>query len=361
MLAAELAEPVSRVLAEMQRLATSLTRQRIDMRSVMTFDQALAAGGRAVAAGALRGPSRPLLRPRFVRVLRVPANLIATSGYCGTANGPTGPDANYAPPGTPGFYQPEPSVQCVWIVVLGNTPSEIAYWITGSGGVARVRELLDANPDKTRTGTPGTPSYNFASLVPGEKLKLPKAWNQFMARHPTRNVLVWGSRGGVYPVGPTPAAPPPSASDFANDLPPGAITAAKVRLGTWGRAEKVAGWAYPGQFDLNDTLDEAFRAAVRAFQLWSVGRGATLRTDGAFDEPTATALATYMPSSVPVPDVKLPPVDGKLPPVDDKLPLPPVDGKLPPVLTPPAQKDTGDSAAPLLLLGLAAVAFGALK
>lgn len=356
-LARELAEPTARVLAVAGELASRVTGKPIAMNEMMTFDQALAAGGRASAAGALRGPSRMLGVPRFARVVRVPVRYVAQGCHgCGEASGPTSPASGYKPPGTPGYYRVPAAAQSVWSISAGDTPSEIAYWITGSGGVARVRELLDANPEKKRTGTPGTPSYNFASFMVGTTVKIPKAWNQFTATNPAGGYLVWGSKGGVYPEAPAGPTPTPSPGDFVSTLPAGAITSAKAKLGTWGIAEKVPGWAYPGPYDMNDAVDEAFRAAVRAFQVWSNARGAKLREDGAFDQPTAAALLAYVPTGggtwptgvpiVPWPSKELLP-DGKVPAPEDVPPM--INGVLPPQPVP----KKSDSAAPLLLLALA--------
>ena len=371
-LAAELGEPTSRVVDIARELASRVTGRQIDMNSSMTFDQALAAGGRASAAGALRGPSRPLMRPVFRRVVRIPAHYFKGAGSChgcGTAGGPSGPSKNYMPPGTPGYYRVPPTVQTYWTIEAGETPSEIAYWVTGSGGVARVRELLDANPEKARTGTPGTPSYNFASFVVGTSVKLPKSWNVYVAKDPKGVSLVWGTRGGVYPEAPAAPAPAPSTpGDFVSTLPAGAITSAKLKLGAWGMSEKIPGWAYPGPYDVNDAVDEAFRAAVRAFQQWSNGRGAKLREDGAFDQPTALALTAYAPSSAPVssswptgvpivpwPSKELTPsLPGVPPAVVPPAVVPP--GVVPPAIKPAPKSDGG--AAPLLLAALAAKVFG---
>lgn len=378
MLAAELGEPTARVVSVARELASRVTGRQIEMTETMTFDQALAAGGRASAAGALRGPSRPMMRPTFRRVVRVPVRYVG-SGLChgcgGTAQGPTGPSVAYKPPGTPGYYRVPAAVQCLWTVEAGETPSEIAYWITGSGGVARVRELLDANPEKPRTGTPGTPGYNFASFKVGESIKLPKTWNVYLV--PGSSVgaksLIWGSRGGVYPEAPAAPAPAPVPGDFVSTLPDGAITAAKGKLGAWGLAEKIPGWAYPGPYDLNDAVDESFRAAVRAFQQWSNARGAKLREDGTFDQPTAAALVAYAPASSSWPTgVPVTPWPSKdltpSPPSSDwptGVPVVPWPSKeltpstpgLPSVPKPVPKK--GDSgAAPILLAALAAKVFG---
>lgn len=347
-LARELAQPVAHVRATMRALASRVTGRPIPhVSDVDTMDRLLAIGGRASAAGSMRGASVPL------RLGRHRLNLPHCRCHAGEAAGPTGP--NYAPPGTPGYYRVSPLDQCWYTIEAGDNPALIAYWITGAGTLARVRELLDANPDLPKTGTPGTWSYNFASFNPGNKIKLPKAWNLYLALQPKGGGYTYGSKGGVYPE--APAAPPPappvaSTDDWLLTAPAGTVAAAKAKLGAWGTAEKIAGWAYPGLYDMNDTVDEAFRKAVASFQAWANARGAGLRSDGRFDKPTAERLAAYVPGAVPTPPGTLPPI---VPPA--LPPLPPIV----PVKFEPGETENESSGAVGAVLLLALAGFFLLK
>lgn len=341
-LAAELAEPVGQVIVTMCELAQRATGRSVPMPQPSdTFDQVLASAGRPSAAGSFGGRSQPLhmmvptptvleaaiiRRPdlagaawvrrwRKINRTAVLGTMRHTAGLC-TANGY--PSPNYKPPGTPGLYRMDPDINCRWTVEAGDNLSTFAYWITGQGTPARVGEIIAANPTKKTVGTPGSPSHNFASLVVGEKIYVPRAWNQFISENGG-----WGSKGVPFPVRPAaepiPSSPTPGGTTYAATLPLGAIAAAKVQLGTWAQKEKIPGLsAYPSAFDLNDAIDEAFKAAVRSFQQWSVARSVTLRTDGVFDAATDAALKAYVvgladPAKVPPPVVATDPT--KLPPL----------------------------------------------
>ncbi len=77
-----------------------------------------------------------------------------------TPSAPGGGGGNVVPAG-PGRY----------VVQAGDFPIKIAKKITGDGN--RWKELVAANPEKKRAA-----DGNFASLLPGETLKLPASWPQ---------------------------------------------------------------------------------------------------------------------------------------------------------------------------------------
>lgn len=310
-LARELAEPLSSVRAAAGRLLSNLYAVPPTMPDpALTFDQLLARHGRASAAGSLAGRSVPL---RY-----------RGAGYCGEAGA-------LAPP--PGYWRvPElkPGQHYFLKIVAGDNPSAIANRHTGEPTLGRVRELLDANPSKPKVGTPGTWTYNFASLVAGESIILPDSWQKFLGKN---DAGTWGPDlyGGVYPVKPTTALDPGTGvgvGTYTASLPAGAIQATKVKLGQWNLAEKQ-GLAYPGPFDLNDIIDEPFRGAVRAFQLWSKARGVSLPTDGGLDPATHTAILAYGTGAVPPTPPVVPP-SVLPPPVVPPPALPP----LPPAVNP---------------------------
>lgn len=328
-LALELALPLAHVQTTMAQLLARLYPGARDMPSpAETFDQMIARHGRASAAGSLTGPSRALM----------------PAGWCGEA-GATIYQAPSLPPGM--AYR--------ILVNAGDNPSKITYQMTGLTGLSEVRKLLDANPDKPKTGTPGTWSYNFQSLMPGEKIFIPAAWNYLMGTDGT-SLYKPTTPGVPYPKGPTttPSADPTTpASVYTATLPAGAIQATKVKLGTFHAGEKT-GILYPGPFDLNDTIDEPFRASVRRFQAWGASKGLTLPQDGGLDPVTHAAILAYVPGKVPGTDVK-PPIPGTEIP-DVKTPkLPPLPDTFNPDQFQLAGQtsDSGSGTGALLLLALA--------
>jgi hypothetical protein len=268
---------------------------------------------------------------------------------------------------TSGATATDPSYQWRWTVVTGDNPSLIAKKITGDD--RRYVELIAANPSKPTKGDPSSPystGYNFASLTTGEKLYVPKAWNVYIASDGS------GYTGGTpLPAGPAPTTPTSTTTTspgmYTATLPTGTITAIKLQLGGWGKKEGTL-TTYPGLFDTNDVIDEAFLGAVRKFQTWSNDkRGTALRTDGQLDADTHAALNAYTSGSVPTT------MPGTTPGTTTPPATTPPSG-LPPLFTPPAStttpgggpvavetktKKVGGSAGPLiaiLALGAAKVA-----
>jgi hypothetical protein len=86
----------------------------------------------------------------------------------------------------PSSKTPSPAtLQWYWPVVMGQSPALIARLITGQE--CDYLQLLDSNPDKQLNGKPRVCyQINFASLLPGEMLKIPKSWNAFIATDGSR-------------------------------------------------------------------------------------------------------------------------------------------------------------------------------
>lgn len=71
-----------------------------------------------------------------------------------------------------------PDRQWYYTVQEGDSPTSITDDVLGSD--RRYVELIDANPGFKTVGerlSPWSTGYNFASLNPGDILKLPLAWN----------------------------------------------------------------------------------------------------------------------------------------------------------------------------------------
>lgn len=138
--------------------------------------------------------------------VRARANALrAASG--GTGGGPTPgttpgtePTITDTPPTGP-KVQGDPNTQWNYTVVEGDNPSLIARKVFGSDtarapdGRFRWVELVQYNTSKPTVGNAanpygtapsltdltGTPGYNFATLVAGEKIKVPKSWNPWVS------------------------------------------------------------------------------------------------------------------------------------------------------------------------------------
>lgn len=310
-LAGQLGIPVESARDAMSCAAQYATGVPCDVSYGDTFDQVLARCGRAVGAlgASARGPGRPLrqtyvMRPSVlaftldtigndrlrshpfvrhqIRSSRVGMLRANQAGNAGTV-GPT--------PGTPGAYASDPTTQWMYNVKAGDSPSKIAYVHTGNGnlsGPGNYTELIDANPGKPTVGTRGTWGFNFASLVAGEVLEIPKSWNKWMTDDGFTS-----PNGMPYPPNPSPSAPAPVPSgpgEYTSTLPAGRVTALKLELGAWGKKTGNV-TTYPGPFDINDVIDESFRGALAQFQQWSnANQGTSLRTDGTLDQPSADAL-----------------------------------------------------------------------
>lgn len=213
------------------------------------------------------------------------------------------------PWGTPGLYRTSPTFQWVLNILSGWSPRAYSSAITGDEN--RARELIDLNAATYgTTGTPGTVGYNLAKFRVGDPLMIPKGWNQYVSSEGD-----WGTKGKAWPEAPTGATsttPPPttgttSSSTYAATLPDGTIAALKVQLGALAAKYPAMGVVgYPGTWDVNDVIDEAFRGALSKFQAWSnanrstlTGSPPVLRTDGVLDEPTHAMLNAWTAYSVP--------------------------------------------------------------
>lgn len=128
-------------------------------------------GGGAPPGGGGTPPvgTPPVGAPPGTKVMGKDAN-----GYYPTNNG-----TPYATSGK----QSNPLYQWTYVVVAGDSPILISKRITG---IERsYLDLIAANPEKATVGDrlnpfSKIPQYNFASMNPGDKLKIPKAWNVFI-------------------------------------------------------------------------------------------------------------------------------------------------------------------------------------
>jgi len=241
------------------------------------------------------------------------------------------------------------AVQWFWLVDPGTWPAKVAQLVTGDAN--RWPEFTRANPQ-----VPKDSSGNFTRFYPGDRLRLPLTWNQY----------VYADGSGVSGGAPLPApAPvpsvipptpqqPPSAGNYANTLPTGGIAFVKAQLGKWGvQTGAINPKGYPGPFDINpaqpDAIDAPFSSAVASFQAWAnANMKAGLRTDGVLDANTHATLNAYdagnrvpgVPASTPA----IPQLPPAVPPLGapPALPgVPAVPGAPPPVPPLVAQPSTG--------------------
>jgi hypothetical protein len=77
-------------------------------------------------------------------------------------------------------FRSNPATQWTYLVVAGDSPSRIAGKILGLGNEARYIELLDANSWKPQNGETALFKRNFKSLLAGERLNIPRAWNEYI-------------------------------------------------------------------------------------------------------------------------------------------------------------------------------------
>lgn len=222
------------------------------------------------------------------------------------------------------LYASDPDYQWFHSVTTGQGPRRIAYIYTGDE--ERFLELMDANPTKATVGVRGNLSYNWASLKVGEKVKIPKSWNKYVAQDGT----LGSPPGTAWPPGPAPAPAPSSSSSsssgggYTSTLPDGSITIIKGQLGKWGQATgKIDPTGYPSLADMwtPEAVDESFLRAVKSFQVWKGG----LRTDGILDKATHDALNAYTSGAISTPST---PSGGGSTPVSFPVPgvTPPTGG-----------------------------------
>lgn len=271
-----------------------------------------------------------------------------------------------------GAFASPPDKQWFHTTKSGQGPRAITVSYLGPANEGRFLELIDANPEKATVGVRGTLAYNWKSLAVGEKVKLPKAWNVYIAEDGTTAIPK-----GV-PLPPAPAPVPVvfptdgggGGGDYASSLPAGSITAIKLALGKWGKEQPTGSYggdpAYPTWVDVNETIDEAWLANVRAFQRWSNDKkGTSLATGGKLDKATHDRIMAYTtgtvvtPPSPPVPVTPpaVPPYTPPGPPSPPTPVTPPPSPPKPPGPTPVAKSGGGGAAAVLIpLVGLAIAA-----
>lgn len=156
----------------------------------------------------------------------------------------------------------DPSNRLVYIVESGDSPIRIARKLIGDG--MRWKELVAANPLKKTA-----PNGNFVTLLVGERLNVPVAWEQLMSKVtpsggqvvvpaaivPTPNVTPV-----IVPVVPAPAPvePPPggaapsvqpsSVVSTISTTPASASPSTGGGFGVWGLAAlALGGWYFLGR------------------------------------------------------------------------------------------------------------------
>lgn len=87
-------------------------------------------------------------------------------------------DVQKAPPGTVLGPASSPSTQWTYLVVSGDSPDLIAKKITGNERI--YPDLIHANPWKPTNGKTALGEYNFKSLLAGERLYVPRSWNEYI-------------------------------------------------------------------------------------------------------------------------------------------------------------------------------------
>lgn len=333
----------------------------------MTLDDVLARFGSRAAPPATSPSPTYVLRPSILNeCLRcVPharhspyvQRMIRVGGR-GEAMG-FGGDAGKITLAPPGSTASSPSTQWSHTVQPGENPSQITKERTGDD--RRYVELIDANPSKPTVGdrlNPYSTGFNFKSLMAGEVLDLPKSWNIYV-----NDAGQW-SPGVPLPAGkpaPTPSPAPGPTGVYSSTLPAGAITAIKLQLGAWGKKEGTS--SYPGPFDVNEVIDEAFRTAVAGFQKWwNANRGGSLRTDGSLDKGTHDAINAYSVGmgTTTSPGGTSTPGPGLPPPFGGKPSTPATPGGGGPIATTGSKERVGGSEGPLIALAALAAwkAFG---
>jgi hypothetical protein len=290
----------------------------------------------------------------------------------------------------------------IYVVEAGDSPIRITVKLLGPGTDRRYVELIAANPQKRTVGSPlnpfsGTPQYNFASLLAGEKLNVPLTWSVKVptALPPLPLPAPTPAPAPSPPIAAIPGLPPlpaPSAipgfipavfTTAPTTNPPGDLFRKKMvivgELGVWGK-QTGRMTDYPSDFDFNtNVVDSRFTAAVKKYQAFAVEKGESIRTDGVFDEATDKSLENYIVKNVaggvvPVPGA---PAPSAVPGIPGIPPIPGVTPGAPPLALPPggspvtvtapglapAKKEGGGGAAIAVGLGLlvAGFAFGWFK
>jgi hypothetical protein len=141
----------------------------------------------------------------------------------GTPAGPAIVDHNGVPSswdGGPAYNTIASNPYFTWkhIVKAGESPSAIVARVFGSDSLSRRAQLIDGNPTEFYTGrtlgsvgSPGSNLYNFASLLAGDVLLIPRDWNPWIDQtglfRGSKGPNPWANPDGLY--NPTPAPPLP--------------------------------------------------------------------------------------------------------------------------------------------------------
>lgn len=107
----------------------------------------------------------------------------------GPSTGPVGVGGGSTPPATPNDVQKAPpgttlgpassaDTQWTYLVVSGDSPDLIAKRITGNERI--YEDLIHANPWKPTNGETALGKYNFKTLHAGERLYVPRNWNEYI-------------------------------------------------------------------------------------------------------------------------------------------------------------------------------------
>jgi nucleoid-associated protein YgaU len=198
-----------------------------------------------------------------------------------------------------------------YAVLAGDNPSKIAQKIVHDG--RRWPELVAANPQKPRAA-----NGNFKTLLPGEILTLPASWG--------------GNGGGATPVIFTPGATTLPTTVIKPGYDPH-VQQAQVMLGFWASVNDASN---PTRFgtDVRRDADGMFgprtRGAMAQFQKYAnATMGASLRTDGAIDDPSYQKLVEWNAQEL-AKRAGMPLPGGSIPlPGGGSIPLPGGGGGLP--------------------------------
>lgn len=197
----------------------------------------------------------------------------------------------------------------VYVVEKGDAPGKIALKLTGKE--SNWPQLIAANPQKKTTAT--NIGKVFATLVAGEKLKVPASWQRPVAvttpatipsspSSPSSPISLPSSPGVPQIPAGVPAIPvvDPQRANTA------AILQGKALLVTWSKTDgmRVAGFEDYGTRaeDMAPSWGQRDIFMLKSFQDWSNRtRGTQLATDGNLDESALGSLRTWAEERVAVP------------------------------------------------------------
>lgn len=163
----------------------------------------------------------------------------------------------------------------------GGIPGESSATPAASPGFFTVAPSVLGAPSPGAPSPGGTPSSD-SGYTPGTIDPFDKPFPGASASPPPSESAPSTPPGTAPPV----ATPPPlEAQPYVNTLGLGGVSALKAKLGVVSRAfpslSKTSGYplGYPLPSDANDTVDERFTDAVRAFQRWANTNDGVLRPD----------------------------------------------------------------------------------